>query len=320
MTLFKRTVFAFLFGMTGCQEAALRLDEVGVEVEDTNPPSLGGAEPEALACAVHVLSLSPAEGSADVATDALAMVTFDGPLPPGAPWSLEISGVTGHAELSVDATSATFHPDAPLPASSALELIASACDDDASAHFTTRPDPVDVSSLLHTEWSINVDDVAWASPDSAPALLRLFDAPPLRLSLAPTRAPGARADEVVLLAAIDDDSCAPPIEVGVVDLSQNPVFTVSTDDLHAQWNGEATRLLRLAITGSFDGSSLRDLSFLATVDTRELSAPMHVDLCAVSEGLGSPCQPCDDGEPACLELAAASAGAAGQAATGCYPP
>lgn len=320
MTLFKRTVFAFLFGLTGCQEAALRLDEVGAEVEDTNPSSISTAETDATACAVHVLSLSPAEGTADVAPDAAVMVTFDGPLPPGAPWSLAILGVAGHAELTAGATSATFHPDAPLPGSTALELVASACEHAASAHFTTRPDPVDISSLLQTEWSIDVDDVSWASPDSAPALLRLFDTPPLRLSLAPTRAPGARTDEVVLLAAVDDESCAPPIEVGVVDLSQNPVFTVSTDDLHAQWNGEATQLLRLAVTGSFDGTSLRDLSFLATVDTRDLAAPMHVDLCAVSEGLGSPCVPCDDGEPACMELAAASAGAAGEPATGCYPP
>lgn len=320
MTLFKRTVFAILFGLTGCQEAALRLDEVGADEKETNPSSLGTAEPDAAACAVHVLSLSPAEGAADVAPDAVAVVTFDAPLPPGASWSLTISGVAGHAELSAGASSATFHPEAPLPGSTELEVVASACGDGATARFTTRPDPIDISSLLQTEWSIDVADISWAAPDSAPALLRLFDAPPLRLSLAPAHMPGARTDEVVLLAAVDDGSCAQPVEVGVVDLSQNPVFTVATDDLRAQWNGEATRLLRLAVTGSFDGTSLRDLSFLATVDTRDLAAPMHVDLCAVSEGLGSPCVPCDDGEPACMELAAASAGAAGQPATGCYPP
>ncbi len=223
--------------------------------------------------------------------------------------------MSGHAQLSDDATSASFRAIAPLPGSAALEVVARACGDTASAHFTTSPDPVDVSSLLHTAWTIDVDDVSWASPDSAPALLRLFDTPPLRLSLAPS------PDGVVLVATIDDETCIPPIEVGLVDLSQNPRFSVTTHELHTQWNGEPTRLIRLSVTGSFDGTSLRDIGFLATVDTRDLAAPMHVDLCAVSEGLGSPCVPCDDGEPACMELAAASAGAPGEEETGgCYGP
>ena len=291
----ERAIIATLCIVAGCEAArapspadvAIPLD-TAADRADTDDAS---SEDTVAACLIGIASLSPAPGAVDVGPDTIPELTFTAPLPEGEGWELRVDGVEGTLTLSMDRQVGRLIPAAPLSPDLTYTVHATVCGDTAEHSFTTRPAPIDPAALADQSWQVSPADVSWACPASGPLLLDLFRIGDVTLHVA------VEGGVTQLLASYGYPCVTVPL--GALDLSANPDFALRSPDLRLPWPDGELRLIDASLTGRFRADQVERLSFVAVADLRHAGP----ELCALSARLGSPCQPCDDGVVACLDVA-----------------
>lgn len=298
--------------MIGCLSPAHHPSEDtdGYAADTDEVPSMDETDAEDLPCSATILSLTPEDGAVHQPAAPLIEVRFDRALDGSTPWSLRLLGPDGEpveGELTpTDDGGARFTPAEPLAVASTFTVDATVCDSARTHRFTTRGAPVPPEALIGRRFTVLPAAADWLAPAAASVFSPLLGSSPLVLELTDDRNGGVAA---AVRPTVDDrlqpDPCGEPMHLGSLDLTDNPLVRLGPVDLNTRYDDSPLSLPDLMVGGLIvdDGERLIDLWATATLDVRPLDeqlAPLRI--CAVAGSLGEPCQPCPDGEVACLQI------------------
>ncbi|MBM73798.1 MAG: hypothetical protein CMK59_00240 [Proteobacteria bacterium] len=314
----------FIMLMVGCGEEDT-VDTGNAKSQTWEWPD--SAEPEEDTqelCEIEILEVMPSDGEQEVFFQSVVEVvlkgldetasievlgpdgSLDGTLEVLAPWTPpeDWSGEEG------DLTLVRFTPQA-LVASSEHSLLVSYCDDreGQTTMFTTSDWGAPVTtSVIGNTYSMTLKDGNWVLPAGAGPLVGTLFQNHLLLSIHEQEASTLNID---LGISIDDeytqDFCFPTINaLPNVDFS-NPAFLIPQSDLQMIISGYSVSVYEMQITGVFreDGQSYGHGVLEGRFDARDIAltvVPDEDQLCETVSILGTPCEPCADGEEYCFPV------------------
>lgn len=279
--------------------------------DDAEDPPVDGSDTDAVAddlpmdCDVAVAWLEPDDRAEHVDRDRPIEAGFTAPLPEDDRlWGLGVRGVAGTVEVADDRMTARFLPDQPLAADTRFTAGVTACDDTREAVFRTLGPAVDPEDVVGMTWIVPLDVVSWISPEVAGLFTPILPIGGVALWV---EGIGSGAPRLVGLPVAfgpdgaEVDACDDVLDLGPVDLSDNPRIRVGPVDVDAE--GEpALASVRVEGILSDDGARLEEVTVDTVLDTRVLDGLLPgLDICLAALALGEPCQPCPtDGAQACL--------------------
>lgn len=271
---------------------------------------------EVQSCEVEVASVFPVDGAADAYYRDLVEAWLTEADPLTTPTLTLLAGdtpVAGTSRLDPqDPTHLLFTPDAPLDPQVTYTANLDYCRGLASWSFTTSElGGALTSDLTGRTWVMGAD-FRVVEPENAAPITTLFgELPPIFLAV---KRQGADTLEMVSGMGVEgssppvQDSCSETFQFpGSVRFQQAPYFTLAEGDLEVEWEGATFPFGDAVFTGTFspDGSWIGGGTLGATLDLRSFEDFLGIpaaDACAITEEVGAPCQPCDDGTTACLTL------------------
>jgi hypothetical protein len=183
------------------------------------------------ACDSSIVGVDPEDGAIGVDADATVTVTFDVPITPDQPWSLEVVGATGTTQLAADGGSASWT--GTLAPDTNYDVNATVCDDTFASSFKTSPPPVDLLSLEGNSYVLDWDTVTLTEPGQAAVLNTLINVDQVLAQIINVDDVAETAQALATIGSPDAYGNAQPacdlVVAQTADFSKNPYFSIQGD-------------------------------------------------------------------------------------------
>lgn len=276
------------------------------DTEDTQDTE-DSEDSETPACTATIVSVDPAAGATDIATDTTVTAAFSEAVDAA---DIELDGVSGTVTLTNGGRAAVFTPDAALDRDTTYSGVVSVCETSEDIEFTTVGEALEVD-LTGRTYAVDLtgSDITWNEPSASLGDFMMGSVDTTHILIGVETATTTELD-LVGAAGFDFNGeirqypCTYAIDFDPTDFASNPAFDVGPMDAELGTSSMTIDVYEFAIEGVFtaEADELVDVHISGLVDARPISDSVGMEVCDIIGSFGGACVACPDGEVQCIAL------------------